>query len=179
MVRVLGIFALAVIAFAGTIIGSLALNQRLNMESINQLLGRETVEKAAPEEDLVGPWAARLRAEEQRLEAWEATLEEQETRMGLRQQQIEETLRQAVEAQEQLNQNLDEIDLAKEERTKEVAKSVENMDEDEAALTLGALPPESSARLLRIIEKGQRGKILDAMDQEYRVLVLQLMEEMA
>ncbi len=61
MARILLIGFLIVLAFAGSVVGLMAMNQQLNMASIGQLLGRAPEEESHDPKDPVGPLAERLR----------------------------------------------------------------------------------------------------------------------
>jgi len=178
MGKIIAIAALSIAAFALGIVGPMALTGNLNKDTLDKLMGKESMLPEVEEVDDSGPLLAELKRERERLIAWEAELKNRDGLLVLREQEVFSSLDELEEIQKEVNATLDELDSKQEEGIKNVATSLSSMKPAEAAEDLESMTPEDAARLLPQIEDRKRGKILDAMeDQQKRALNLQIMQE--
>lgn len=174
------IAVLVVLAFAGALIGAMAATGNLNQAAIMRLLGREPAPDTAPAvegPDELAPLAQRLKEESERLKARAAELDEREARLEQRERQLEETLARIEEIQAQLAADLDRVDAERQARVRELAESIENMTEEQAAQTLQTMEPADVAEILRQVKARKRGAVLDVMDNDRRRAIFELMQE--
>ncbi len=178
MVKIVGVIGLAVAAFVGTVIATAAATGKLNKESLDYLMGRgEEVEEASAPEDPIGPIASKMKEDRRLLDERTEEMDEREARLELREQDFLQTVAAMEELQVQLDTALEELDAERATRIKETAEAISAMKADGAAASLASQPPEDAAEILRLIEPRKQGKILDAMDDRIRNILISIMIE--
>lgn len=178
MLKIILIPVMAVAAFLGAILVPLAINGKLNLDTVKRIRGVETEIQNAPRAvDDAGPLAQALQEERARLEEWERDLQEEQDRIEQRQRVLDETLSEIIDLQALVQAGLDELDTKQSDGVNEVAKTMAAMDPQNAAMDLQAMTPEDAARLLPLIKDRTRGAILDTMDPDRRATILQIMQE--
>ncbi len=171
---------LALLSFALTVAGMLAMTGDLNKAGLEKLLGRNQPEvsaETAPEPDQLSEMAKALQEREEAIKAREDDLEIQQQRLNETQDQMEELRNNLKDLIAQLTQSVDTIDADTQARLQDVADSLAGMKPDAAALVLAEYPPEQGARLLQLIDERARGKILDKMNEKKAAEFLKALTE--
>lgn len=169
-------FALAavlvfVLAFAGGIVGLLALTGNLNADALARILGTAP-QQADPREQL-DKFARELTQREQELKAESQRVEEEKQRIGMAEEDLQSLVQQLNEAMHYMDAAEkaapEETELAYEERLAETANTLAAMDEANAARALEQWTPERAAEVLLKIREKDRGGILDEMTDDEQV----------
>ncbi len=177
MVKKLIIVFLAFAAFLAAVLVQMGMQGQLNMASVNRVLGREAEQTAPVEEgDPLSPIAQRIKADRDALDQRKVNLDSREARLQQRQQLLDDTLKDITEIEARIQTGLGQFDEQQAAALEAVAKSLENMTDTTAALSLEAMNPERAAVLLPLIAERDRGKIFDAMKENSRNLVLEVMQ---
>jgi flagellar motility protein MotE (MotC chaperone) len=180
MIRIVGLLILFVLAFAGTLAGVLAATGNLTPEAIDRFLGRGeesvVVEESGPDEYAL--LADALKEREAKIAEREAAVRKEQARLETLQTEtaaVRDDLNQLVT---QLTDLLDEADAEVEQHFKDTATSISEMKADAAAEALQDWPSEDAARILLLIEEGQRGKILDKLNPMVASAFLQAIRDL-
>lgn len=163
-----------VIVFAGALAGVLAMNGKLNAETLQRFTDPESyaetqktrMEEAKANEPALGTLANQLNERAKALEERKIALDEREKQL----QQREDDLVKAREDLEMLQKSINEsFDVAAESRKtqlKTITITLESMEAQSAAQRLEAMPTDEVAEILLSVKDKKRGEILEAMDTE-------------
>ena len=177
MAKTLIIVFLAFAAFLVAVLVQMGMQGQLNMASVNRVLGREAEQTGPVEEgDPLSPIAQRIKADRDALDQRKVDLDSREARLQQRQQVLDDTLKKITDIEQRIQTGLGQFDQQQAAALQSVAKSLENMTDTTAALSLEAMDPERAAVLLPLIAERDRGKIFDAMQENSRNLVLEVMQ---
>ena len=176
MGKLIATFTLVVLAFMAALIVPLALSGKLNKESIDTIMGKDSNAIQEPI-DPAGPLMQSLEEEQERLATKDAELTKRDELLTLREAEVSATLNEIKTIQAEITQAMDTLDEEKQTRLTNLAKTLGTMKADNAAKSLEEMTPEQASLLLPMISEKNRGKILDSMDDEHRALVFQIMQE--
>jgi len=169
----------ALVAFGGTLAGLMAATGLLNQEALGQVMGQTSAVEAPvarPVESL-GAFAQQLRQKEAALLEKEQALKAKENQINLREQSLLR-LRQDVETmQAEVLGAVEAAEADRQEKLVAVAITLAEMRAERAAQSLNGFTPEDQAAILNLVPKPKdRGKILEAMEQDQARRVLQAMQ---
>ena len=170
-------FTLIVLAFMAALVVPLALSGKLDKDSINTILGKET-EAPVAEVDPAGALMQTLKEEQERLVALDAAITKREELVKLREAEVQATLNEVTTLQAEITQSMNVLDEEQKTRLADLAKTLGTMKAEKAAESLEQMTPEQASDLLPLISDKDRGKILDSMkDLQHRALIFQIMQE--
>lgn len=178
MLRIIGVLAIAVLAFAGTLVATLAISGNLNRDALDRLMGdAPPTEAPAVKQDAIGPVARKLQEDRVALDKRAEQLDARESRIEGRERQLQQTLKEIEDLQRQIGTNLEAIDQEQRARMETLAKSIASMDKQKAAQTLEDQDPEAAAAILLLMKDKDRGKIMNELEPRRRTLIVQIMQE--
>lgn len=179
MIKIIGLIALALVCFVGTLAGIIAATGNLKMESLDRIRGTDkTPKEEVVVADPVSIWAKGLKDKEKELTAKEGTLNELELRIEQRRQELVTLKDELTNLQKVIDESLETSDADHEKRLTDVATSLAQMKAANAAKILDSWPSaEEVAAILRKIKDKDRGKILDSMNAKRATEILRIIQE--
>lgn len=177
------IYALAaLLAFALTLAGALAVTGNLSGEALARIAGGDPAPglpaPGAPAvSDPLSPVAQQLKRREDALLEREARLKTWEAQLIQREGSLESLRKELESLQKQLNTTVAEAEADRKSRLEAVAITIEKMRPERAAERLLGLPTEEAAEILVLVRDKARGKIIEAMDADQATRVLRVMQE--
>jgi flagellar motility protein MotE (MotC chaperone) len=183
MGKLIAILGIAIVGFLGAVVGMLAATGNLNKDTLDKMLGTESdsTAEAVPLDDPSSALVKALKSERERLAQQKIELDKRDEMLSLREREVDSTLTAIQELQVQINAAMTTLDEAQEANLQELAKTLENMKSQEAAIALAAMEPKDAVKLLPLIKDRDRGKIMDAMngegDKETRAAIFELMKD--
>ena len=184
MLKYLLLGVISLVSFGATIATALVVSGNLNRETLDRLLQRgPQLEADAPAAagGEVGPLAQALREKEQQLEEREASLDAREKEQAAREESLKLLQEELAAQQKAIANSMEDEEVARRARVQSTAISIAEMKADKAAglLSGGGFTPEEAAEILYFeangkatIDKGDQGKILDAMDIDFATQVV-------
>lgn len=182
MAKILVALLLALLAFVGTLLGALAATGNLSKEGFDKILNRGEPEPAAAgaaSQEQLDPLLKAIEERETRLKEKAEALEKRAEQLDIRERDLEELREELQRVYTQFTESLDQADATHEERLRDVAKSLAGMSPENAAQVLQEWPPSEAARILRDVDEGDRGDILDEMEADKAALILRALQERA
>ncbi len=175
------ILLLAILSFAGTLIGALAATGNLNAETLARLTGGDPEEGSVGPivpPSALGPEARQLQAKEEELRQREAALNARETQIVSREQGLE-NLRSTLESlQTGIQSSIEDQEQQRKVRISTAVNTISQMDATKAAEALAGFQVGEQAEILNQIEKDKdRAAIIEAMTPESATRVLKELAE--
>lgn len=169
----------ALLGFGGTLAGIMAATGTLHEGTFNQLMG-EASEVEAPQPrpvESLGAFAQQLKQKEASLTEKEQALGDRERQLELREQSLQQLRSEIETMQSDILGAVETAEAEREEKLNAVAVTLSEMQPEKAAQSLIGFPPEDQAAILNLISKAKdRGKIVEAMEQDQARRVLQAMQ---
>jgi flagellar motility protein MotE (MotC chaperone) len=177
MIKAIGLFVLAVLAFAGTLAATLAATGNLSQEALERLVKGETPQAVVAPVDEAGPVLQALKEREQTLARREADISRKEEILRIQESDLEAMKSEVEETLAQIKTSLESVDEKRDEQLTQVADSFAAMKASNAAEALQNWPAQDAADILRRVKEKDRGKILDEMEPTKASMILRSIQE--
>lgn len=180
MIKIIIAGLVALLSFAGTLVGMLAFTGNLSQEKLRALVSEDAraalqAEKQAEEEantPRIGTLAFQLKEREKALNERSAALDAREKQLAQREADLEKTRAELETLQAAINETYDVAAEDREAQMKTIAITLENMEAEGAAQSLESMPTDEAAEILMSVKDKKRGEILDAMAVESAARIL-------
>ena len=180
MILMVGVFLLTL---AGTLAALLAMEGKLNAESIQALTDREGYAEAEAkrqaetqtDEPAIGTLAQQLNDRARKLDTRETDLDERENQLKQREEDLDKARADLEMLQESIDGSLDAASENRKTQLKTVAITMENMEPEGAAQRLETMETDKIAEILLYVNSKKQGPILEAMSQEVATRVIEAM----
>jgi len=168
---------LALLAFAGALVGATALSGNLSQENLKRLFSKPAPRPSAAQPSRIDALVQHLKDREAELDQREQQVREDEDRLAKREADLAALRTELLAVQAEIEDTLQTADEEHQESLTEVAANISKMKPANAVEVLTNWPREDVVAILRLIPDRQRVKILDTMDPNEATVLLQALQE--